>query len=68
MWEDIRPYARLMHLAFALLLALVGYCLMWYTLQGWEMKQRWRFAISCSFAAVYALVSHCILDWVVGVP
>lgn len=66
MLEEIRPYARIMHLAFALLLALVGYFLTWYTLQGWEM--RWRLFASCCAAALVALLSHAVLDWVVGVP
>jgi len=68
MLDDIRPYARVIHLAFSLLAALVVYCLTWYTLSGWENQQRWRFVASFCFASASAVLTHCILDWVVGVP
>ena len=73
MFEELRPAARIIHLLFSLLAALVVYALIWYTfseaVRPWSKRSYWALVLcALAWASLAALLMHAWLDWVIGVP
>jgi maltodextrin utilization protein YvdJ len=73
MFEELRPLARIIHLLFSLLAALVVYLLIWFTFSEVVIRSSKRsyygLVLFClAWASLAALLMHAYLDWVIGVP
>lgn len=68
MLESFRPDARIVHLAYSLLAALVGYSLMAFILSVFAKRQNWQRCQYCSwypfaFALACSFIMHYFIDF-----